>query len=233
MVTEFLDRNPTNAPTRSKLSFARKLATLHSTPAPFPEGYETPMFGFPVTTICGPTSQPNSFKPSWAAFFGENRLAAIGRACELNQEPDDQLKYWIARTIDFVVPALLADGHLGGSEGIIPVVVHGNLWQGNKMCGMIDGRTGVEDLIFDPSASYSHSEFEIGIMRLFGGFPAIFWQEYHRYLPKTEPRHEYEDRVRLYSLYHQLNHHAVYGGSYREESLETMQGLCEKYAESL
>lgn len=228
MVTEFLDRNPTNAPSRSKLSFARKLATLHSTPAPIPDGHGKPMFGFPATTLCGPTAQPNSYHSSWETFFAENRLAAIGRACELNQESDDELRYWISRTIDLVVPALLADNHLGGPEGITPVVVHGNLWQGNKMCGMIDGRTGIEDVIFDPSASYAHSEFETGIMRLFGGFPAIFCQEYHRYLPKTEPRGEYEERVKLYGLY-QLNHYAVYGGSYREESLECMRELCGKY----
>ena len=97
------------------------------------------------------------------------------------------------------------------------------------MCGMIDGRTGIEDLVFDPPACYAHSEFEIGIMRLFGGFPAIFWQEYHRYLPKTEPRSECEDRIMLYSLYHQLIHHAIYGGSYREESLQSMKALCNKY----
>lgn len=229
MITEFLDRNPLNPPPSGPVSFARKLATLRSTPAPIPEGHEKAMYGFPATTICGPTSQPNGYQLSWAKFFTENRLRSIQRACEINQGFDDELNYWIVKTIDCAVPALLADGHLGGSDGITPVVVHGNLWQCNKMSGMIDGRTGIEDVIFDPSASYSHSEFEIGIMRLFGGFPAIFWQEYHRYLPKTEPRSEYEDRFMLYGLYHQLNHHAIYGGSYREESLKAMKTLCDKF----
>jgi fructosamine-3-kinase len=37
-------------------------------------------------------------------------------------------------------------------------------------------------------------------MRIFGGFPAGFFDEYHRLVPKTEPIHEYEDRIQLYGL---------------------------------
>ena len=229
IVTEFLDRNAVDGSSWGPHSLARKLATLHSTTAPAPEGYDRPMFGFPVTTICGSTPQSNTYHTSWSTFFAENRLLSIQRQGQINHGTDDELKDWILKIVNTVVPALLGDGQLGGADGIKPVVVHGDLWQGNKMRGVIDGRTGIEDLIFDPSACYAHSEFEIGIMRLFGGFPASFWQEYHRYLPKTEPQSEYEDRVKLYSLYHQLNHYAIFGGSYREQSLQAMKALYKKY----
>ena len=55
-------------------------------------------------------------------------------------------------------------------------------------------------MVYDPSACYAHSEFELGIMRMFGGFGARFFEEYHGVVAKTEPVEEYEDRVRLYEL---------------------------------
>lgn len=58
----------------------------------------------------------------------------------------------------------------------------------------------MEEVVFDPSACYAHSEYELGIMRMFGGFGRGFFAEYHDLCPKTEPRVEYEDRVRLYEL---------------------------------
>lgn len=66
-----------------------------------------------------------------------------------------------------------------------------------------------EEVIFDSSACYAHSEYELGIMNMFSGslFGRRFWAEYHELVPKTEPREEYEDRVQLYELYHHLNHH--------------------------
>ena len=54
--------------------------------------------------------------------------------------------------------------------------------------------------MFDPSACYAHSEYELGIMRMFGGFTGSFLKEYHQLCPKTEPVDEYEDRVNLYEL---------------------------------
>lgn len=199
MVTEFLERRPERRSSGTS-TLAQKLALLHNQVAPIPEGYSQPMFDFPASTICGPTSQPNSYHRSWKDFYIENRLHAIHRACETTQGPDDELRYWIELIISHVVPALLSDSHLGGSEGIQPVVVHGNLWYGNTMRGRIGGKGRVEEVIFDPSACFAHSEFELGIMKLFGGFGAGFFSEYHRLVPKTEPRREYEDRIDLYIL---------------------------------
>jgi fructosamine-3-kinase len=73
---------------------------------------------------------------------------------------------------------------------------------------VLGGEGEVQDVIFDSSACYAHSEYELGIMKVFGGFEGAFLQEYHKRCPKTEPVDEYEDRVLLYGLYHQLNHHA-------------------------
>ena len=77
---------------------------------------------------------------------------------------DKELRRLVERVVGEVVPRLLRDGHLGGEKGIVPVVVHGDLWAGNKGRGRIGGRGAVEEVVFDPSACYGHGEFEGGIV---------------------------------------------------------------------
>ncbi|ODH47093.1 hypothetical protein GX48_06806 [Paracoccidioides brasiliensis] len=212
-------------------SLAQKLAELHTTPAPIPEGYSTPQFGFPVTTCCGDTPQDNSYKSSWAEFFAENRLKLILQRAERSNGADGELRQLVEATASRVVPRLLGDGHLNGGKGVTPVVVHGDLWSGNSGRGSLGGRE-VEEGIFDPSAFYGQSEYELGIMRMFGGFGGGFLQDYHRLVPKLEPVEEYEDRVSLYELYHYLNHYALFGGSYRSKAVGIMKKLAQKYNRS-
>ena len=200
LVTEFLDMNPSTTAKGSGQPLAAKLAKVHTTPAPVPEGYESRMFGFPVPTCCGSTEQPNSYKKSWAEFYADNRLRAILSASERSNGPDQELRDTVEVIASKVVPRLLGDGHLGGSEGVVPVVVHGDLWSGNKGKGVIGGKGGVEEVVFDPSSCFAHAEYEHGIMRLFGGFPRSFWSKYFESVEKTEPKEEYDDRLDLYEL---------------------------------
>jgi protein-ribulosamine 3-kinase len=159
------------------------------------------MFGFPVTTCCGDTPQDNSFKSSWAVFFADNRLRFILAQSEQCRGPDAQLKKTLEATASQVVPRILGDTHLNGGQGVSPVVVHGDLWSGNMSRGTIGGRTGpLQNLVYDPSACYAHNEYELGIMKMFGGFGGSFLEEYHKLCPKTEPENEYADRVALYEL---------------------------------
>ena len=244
LATEFLDlggtRSRGSSTKGSGLTVAQKLAKLHSTPAPVPEACEKPMFGFPVTTCCGDTPQDNTFTPSWAEFFGKHRLMAILERCEKNNGKDAELRRTVERTVMETVPRLLRDGHLGGEEGIVPVVVHGDLWSGNKSRGVFLGRDGnepdepggVEEVVYDPSACYAHNEFEHGIQQMFGSFGSAFWKEYHQLLPRTKPSNEYEDRVKLYEAYHHLNHNAIFGGSYRSGAMSILKGLLKNYGES-
>lgn len=198
LATDFLDlgaRAGSAGAQGSGLSFAQKLARLHTTPAPAPAGFDRPVFGFPVPTCCGATEQDNSWRDSWADFYADNRLRAVGRACARANGRDADFEHALETVAAKVAPRLI-----GAVRDMTPVLVHGDLWSGNHSQGVLAGQGGVEEVVFDPSAVYGHSEYELGIMRMFGGFGAGFWKEYEKLVPKAEPVDEWEDRVRLYEL---------------------------------
>ncbi|PHH83394.1 hypothetical protein CDD82_1623 [Ophiocordyceps australis] len=226
LATDFVHFGGREAPDAPRLSLAAKLAKLHSTPAPTPSGHAGPAFGFPVPTCCGSTPQDNSWRASWADFYANNRLRAIMRACAASNGADAELTQAVERVASHVVPRLIGDNRVAA---IVPVVVHGDLWSGNQACGRIASRSGSEHIIFDPSAVYAHSEYELGIMHMFGGFSSAFWSEYHELVPKMEPQSEWRDRVLLYELYHHLNHLALFGGGYRGGAMSIMKKLTAKY----
>lgn len=242
---------------KKSLSLAAKLAKLHSTPAPIPLGEEGQKFGFPVTTCCGDTPQENSYMDTWAEFFAEKRLLSVMKRCEKRNGRDEEVCGLVDGVVKDVVPRLLGDEYDehdndgDGSRGkgaeekkkrkreITPVVVHGDLWAGNKCYATtMEGGLFLEEVIFDPSASYAHSEYEFGIMRLFGGFDfddhsdgGEFERDYWGAgkIKKLEPVEEFDDRVELYGLYHQLNHYAIFGRGYRAGAVRVMKRLVGKY----
>lgn len=156
------------------------------------------MFGFPVPTCCGATRQDNTWTESWTSFYAEHRLRAIAKEGARKNGHDPELAEAVEKVAAVVVPRLLGDRHL---QGVVPVIVHGDLWSGNHGRGRIAGKGGVEEVIFDPSCVYGHSEYELGIMRMFGGFGSAFWSEYERLVPRAEPKEEWDDRVALYELW--------------------------------
>ncbi|CAK7209463.1 hypothetical protein SCUCBS95973_000449 [Sporothrix curviconia] len=233
------------AGTSSGRSLAAKLAELHTRDMTAAAPDPRKPFGFPVTTCCGSTEQDNSWKASWAEFYADNRLRHILAACIKNNGQDSRLTDAVERTASKVVPRLLGDDHLQqsrqrGGGAIRPAVIHGDLWSGNHGRGRIVAATttatgteassnGTEAVVYDPSSVYGHSEYEMGIMRMFGGFSPSFYREYTALVPKDEPVDEWEDRVALYELYHHLNHFAMFGGGYRSGAMGIMEKLIKKY----
>lgn len=230
LVTDFLDLSGRSSGRGSQgMSLAQKLAKLHTTPAPIPNGFSAPQFGFPVRTCCGDTPQDNTYSSSWADFYANRRLRFILTQANKSNGADKELSSLVEQTCTSVVPRLIGDNHLNNGQGVTPVVIHGDLWSGNASVGKLPGMSEPEDLVYDSSACYAHSEFELGIMKMFGGFGGSFLDDYHTLVPKTEPKEEYEDRVALYELYHHLNHYALFGGSYRSGAVSIMTRLINKY----
>lgn len=204
LVTDFLDLRASATSSGSSSgkgsgeSFAQKLAKMHTTLAPIPDGYDKPMFGFPVTTYCGATEQDNSWKEGWDEFYADNRLRYVLKQGEKKNGTDRELREAVEKVAGKVVPRLLGEETLGK---VTPVLIHGDLWSGNQGRGRFaDGDGGVEEVVYDPAAVYGHSEYELGIMKMFGGFGGGFWKEYGELVPKQEPKEEWEDRVALYEL---------------------------------
>ena len=154
----------------------------------------------------------------------------ILRQAEKHNGAEKELRRLVEDTAFIVTPRLLGGEHLNHGKGITPVVVHGDLWSGNASVGVIGSdHCEPEEFIFDSSACYAHNEYELGIMKMFGGFGGSFLKEYHDLCPKTEPIEEYDDRVKLYELYHHLNHYALFGRGYRSGAMSIMKDLVKTY----
>ena len=130
LLTDFLDMRSSRSSgpsSTSSPSLPVKLAKLHTTPARTPSGYESPQFGFPVPTCCGSTEQDNTYTDDWADFFGQRRLRGIAALSRKVDGERDGVGEMVERVVQEVVPKLLRKGHLGGKEGVRPVVVHGDV----------------------------------------------------------------------------------------------------------
>lgn len=62
LVTDYIDMSAGHSTQSTKQSLAQKLARLHTTAAPVPDGHAKSQFGFPVPTCCGDTVQRNEYK---------------------------------------------------------------------------------------------------------------------------------------------------------------------------
>ncbi|XP_054989191.1 fructosamine-3-kinase isoform X3 [Sorex araneus] len=99
---------------------------------------------------------------------------------------------------------------------IVPALLHGDLWSGNV------AEDDAGPLIYDPASFYGHSEFELAIALMFGGFPRSFFTAYHQKIPKAPG---FDQRLLLYQLFNYLNHWNHFGREYRSPSLTTMRRL--------
>lgn len=108
------------------------------------------------------------------------------------------------------IPSLFCDME------IIPALLHGDLWGGN----VAEDDSG--PIIFDPASFYGHSEYELAIAGMFGGFNSSFYSAYHSKIPKAPG---FEKRLKLYQLFHYMNHWNHFGTGYRGSSLSIMRNL--------
>ncbi|CBN73886.1 fructosamine 3 kinase related protein [Ectocarpus siliculosus] len=173
-------------------------------------------FGFPVSNFLALTPLNNAWCDTWTEFFkrrmsdqieGLLKDKAYGRAALVEGEPD---------TADVLKRFRAVEGRVGDIlEGatVTPSLLHGDLWIGNT------GATIEGPCMFDPASFFGHSEFELAIMEMFGGFQEPFWTAYHDKIPKAEG---FERRQKLYKLYHYLNQLNLFGDPKVRETVETL-----------
>jgi len=180
--------------------FGEQLANLHH--------HTAERFGWFRDNTIGPTPQINSRSDDWLSFFRKRRLqyqldlaVANGFLDDL-AEPGSRLG---ERLVDLFV----------GYEPV-PSLLHGDLWGGNWGCA------DAEPVTFDPAVYYGDRETDIAMTKLFGGFGPAFYAAYEASWP-LEPGHE--QRLKLYQLYHVLNHLNIFGRSYLGQAKQLMTDL--------
>ena len=163
-------------------------------------------FGWPRDNVIGATPQANGWLPDWASFFRRRRL-----------EP--QLLLLERRGVRLRGSAALIERLEGWLADHHPeaVLVHGDLWSGNAAL-----TTSGAGALFDPAVHRADREVDLAMAQLFGGFPASFFEGYGQEWP-LPPGHR--ARVRLYNLYHLLNHANLFGGGYIAQSQASLEAL--------
>lgn len=184
----------------------RELAAMHraDTKSLVPDG----KFGFDNDNYIGMRQQINTPHESWIVFFRDCRLKPQFHAAARCFDAADIRR--ITRLMDHLENFL--------AEPDYPSLLHGDLWAGNVMTGN-DGKAW----LIDPAVYVGHSEADIAMTELFGGFPAAFYDAYREagILPS-----DYRERRDLYNLYHLLNHLNMFGGGY----LSSVKRIVERYA---
>jgi fructosamine-3-kinase len=90
--------------------------------------------------------------------------------------------------------------------GEAPARLHGDLWAGNRL---VDA-TGRSWLI-DPAAHGGHREFDLAMMRLFGGFSSECFEAYETRHPLSP---NWQERVPLHQIAPLVVHAIKFGGGY-------------------
>ena len=196
LVLEFIEQVPRMGTFQKQLG--RKLAEMHKT--------TKPRYGFSEDNHVGATPQKNSWKETWLEFYTENRLDY-----QIRLAGDRE----ISKSYEALRPRLT--GIIGPSGKEPPCLIHGDLWAGN----VISGPSG-EPVLIDPAVCYGHRELELAMTRLFGGFTREFYHTYN----ETFPLHPgWQNRQKIYTLYHVLNHFNLFGGSYKHQALDLMRSF--------
>ena len=184
-----------------EVAFGRALAALHAAGAP--------CFGREDRRTTGSLAVPNEPAPDWPTFYAERRLLPLARiAAERRALPPET----IAR-LERVAGGL----HEFGASEEAPSRLHGDLWAGNRM---VDA-TGRSWLV-DPAAHGGHREFDLAMMRLFGGFEARGHAAYREATPLAP---EWESRVPLHQLAPLVVHAIKFGGGYAHATREALDRL--------
>ena len=174
--------------------FGRALAALHAAGAP--------CFGREDRRTTGSRGLPNEPCASWAEFYAMQRLAPLARLVRDTGHlgPD------VASRLSFGLEAAAGrTGELAG-EPERPARLHGDLWARNRV---VD-RAGRSWLI-DPACFGGHREFDLAMMRLFGGFGDRAFAAYAEVSPLGDGWH---GRVPLHHLAPLAVHTIKFGGSY-------------------
>ncbi len=198
LVLEWIDESAAAA---DEATFGRSLAGLHRTGAP--------SFGREDRRTTGSRALPNDPCDTWVEFYATRRLEPLARLARDGGALSADSLALLDRVIDS-----LAD--LGGAPEA-PARLHGDLWAGNRLVDHA-GRSW----LIDPAAHGGHREFDLAMMRLFGGFGAAAFAAYHDEFPLADG---WEARVPLHQLAPLIVHAIKFGGGYPDATDRALRSV--------
>jgi fructosamine-3-kinase len=191
LVLEWIDVGTARATTEVELG--RELAVLHrAAPA---------SFGRDDRRTTGSRGLPNEPCGTWAEFYATQRMGPLARlARDGGALPESALAGLARLDADRLVEV--------GGPPEPPARLHGDLWAGNRL---VD--TAGHSWLIDPAAHGGHREFDLAMMRLFGGFGPGCFAAYDEVHPLAGG---WEDRVALHQIAPLVVHAIKFGGGYVE-----------------
>jgi fructosamine-3-kinase len=174
----------------TETDLGRRLARLHRAGAP--------SFGREDRRTTGSRALPNQPTQTWVEFYADNRLLPLAKlAREAGALPAASIQ-----RLEAVAGRLDAVG--GPREP--PARLHGDLWGGNRLIGH-----GGRSWLIDPAAHGGHREFDLAMMRLFGGFGDVCFAAYAEAFPLADG---WQERVALHQIAPLVVHAIKFGGGY-------------------
>ena len=196
-----IERFAFEQPTRAvEQALGEQLAALHR--------HTADRYGWFRDNTIGPTPQINEQSDNWVEFFRVHRLGYQLLLADANGYGNKVSG--LGRQLFEGMQDLFTDYEPEAS------LLHGDLWGGNW------GSASGEPVIFDPAVYYGDRESDIAMTMLFGGFGRAFYDAYTSSWPMA---HGHEQRLKLYQLYHVLNHLNLFGRGYLGQAVSLLQQL--------
>lgn len=168
-------------------------------------------YGWFADNYIGLTLQKNEWQLNWGDFYKEQRLLPQLELAKANGA-SKQLLLSSDLLLDRLEQNLLPRDYRP-----VKSLLHGDFWSGNT--AKLDDGTAV---LFDPAPYFGDRETDLAMTELFGGFAPEFYAAYQANYP-LEP--EYQQRKKLYQLYHVLNHFNLFGSGYESQAI-SLVGQC-------
>jgi fructosamine-3-kinase len=197
LVLEWIDEVRRGVSPQGEERFGRQLAVLHRAGAP--------AYGREDRRTTGSRGLPNEPCATWAEFYATRRLLPLARLA----------RGVLPSAAIAGLESLAGDLDRFGAADEPPARLHGDLWAGNRIVDRTD-----QSWLIDPAAHGGHREFDLAMMRLFGGFADACFAVYDEVHPLAAG---WRDRILLHQIAPLVVHAVKFGGGYVAAATQAIQ----------